>query len=359
MLLERVLAVLACAAIAGAQAPQANERAMISPADARIALVGRIDASNPARPRLAYPGTTIRFRFTGSAAAAAFVSDTENIYVEVVVDHGEPRVLHLSKGASEVVLATGLDNGPHTVEIVKRTETWQGILTFAGVRLAKDGGLVDPPAAPRRKLLFIGDSVTCGAGVDNYPACPTDRHRASNAYDSYGMVLGRRLDAEVHLVGYGGRGVVRDYRGKRDVLNAPQFFHYSVPSDDVAQRGEWKSDGWTPDAIVVSLGTNDWNLQKTEPLTEEEFAGTYVKFVGELLRTYPKAVIFLTQGSIVSDPVLSEYVLETVRQVADARVRWVESRHFPGSQCDSHPELLQHRQIADDFEAVLRHGLGW
>jgi hypothetical protein len=54
------------------------------------------------------------------------------------------------------------------------------------------------------------------------------------------------------------------------VLNAPQFFNYSIPADDPARRAKWIDDGWTPDAVVISLGTNDWNLQKTDPLTEEE-----------------------------------------------------------------------------------------
>jgi hypothetical protein len=77
--------------------------------------------------------------------------------------------------------------------------------------LGTGASLADPLPLPQRNLLFIGDPVTCVAGIDNWPVCPTEPNRHSNGYDAYGMVLGRHLDAQAALVGYGGRGIVRDY----------------------------------------------------------------------------------------------------------------------------------------------------
>jgi hypothetical protein len=70
-------------------------------------------------------------------------------------------------------------------------------------------------------------------------------------------------------------------------------------------------------------------------------------------------VIVLTQGSIVTDPVLSQWVQETVKRMNDPRVVWFASRHFPGSSCDSHPDKMQHLEIADDLEAELRKLMEW
>jgi lysophospholipase L1-like esterase len=308
---------------------------------------------------LAYPGITVRFRFTGMLAVVELTSEADGAYVEVVVEGGHPRVQRLAKGMNRVtVSAAQFGPGPHTVEVVKRTETWQGVLTFTGMQMGTDAALVAPLPLPERRLMFIGDSVTCGAGVDNYPVCPAETNRHSNAYDAYGMVLGRRLDAQAELVCYGGRGVVRDYLGNRN-MQAPQFFNYSVVADDEAQRAKWTGDAWTPDAVVISLGTNDWNLQKTDPLSEEEFVSDYVGLIHDVRKHYPKAFILLTQGSINGDPKLAEYVQATVRRVNDPRVLWFASRHFPGSTCDAHPDKAQHLQIADDLEVKLRELLGW
>jgi hypothetical protein len=333
---------------------------IIAPGDPRIQIIGRVDRTDPAHVRMQYPGVAIRFRFTGDLAVAQIFSDSDNASVTLIVEGTKLQIHHLVKGANELAIsAADLGPGPHTVEIVKRNGSWQGITVFEGLRLGNSASLIKPPPLPSRKLLFIGDSVTCGEGVDNYPVCPGDLYRSANAYDVNGMVLGRRLDAQSELVCFGGRGVVRDWQGHRDVLNAPQFFNYSIPADDPAQRAKWTDDGWIPDAVVISLGTNDWNLQKTGPLTEEEFVSKYVGLVRDVRTHFPKAWIVLTQGSIVSDPVLSEWVQDTVKRVKDARVVWFASRHFPGSTCDAHPDKMQQLQMADDFEIELRKLLGW
>lgn len=333
-----------------------TEVVSISPADSRISYMGRVDDRDPARPRIGYPGVTIRFRFDGRSAVVRMSTDSENAYVAVILDGGEPVMHHLAKGANSITLEAKAA-GPHAAEIVKRTETWQGIITFEGVTLAKDGGMLAALPLPARKLMFIGDSVTCGAGIEHV-TCKEDGFKPSDGYDSYGMLLGRRLDAQAHLVCFGGRGVVRDYRGLRDVLNAPQFFDLAIAADG-AQGAPWQHARFTPDGIVISLGTNDWNKQKDDPLTEQEFVGTYLKFIPAIRAQYPMAEIFLTQGSITGDPLLREWVREAVTKSHDAHVHWLESKHYPGSECDAHPTKADHRRIADDFEPEMRMVLGW
>jgi lysophospholipase L1-like esterase len=349
-----ILLILAAALTLAATPPT------ISPSDPRIQIIGRVDPSDPEHIRIAYPGVIIRFRFTGDFAVVQLTSDLDDTYVATIVEGGKPEIHRLAKGPNAIeISAADIGPGPHTIEVVKRTEPWQGTTTFNGIRLGAGALLTDPLPLPQRKLLFIGDSVTCGAGIDNWPVCSTEPNRHSNGYDAYGMVLGRRLDAQAELVCYGGRGVVRDYLGHRSGLNAPQFFNYSIPADDPARQAKWFDDGWTPDAVVISLGTNDWNLQKTDPLTEEEFVSKYLGLVRDVRMHYPHPWIVLTQGSIVTDPVLSQWVQETVKRSNDPRVVWFASRHFPGSSCDSHPEKMQHLEIADDLEAELRKLLGW
>src|SRR3974390_1480259 len=223
-----VILLLAASAVA---APPDTAPPVIAPTDSRIQIIARVDRSAPAHVRMMYPGVPLRFRFTGDLAAVQITSDSDDAYVTASVESGKPQIHRLTKGSNEVAIsASGLGSGPHTVEVVKRNGSWQGITVFDGLRLGTGAALVAPPPLPARKLLFIGDSVTCGEVIDNYPVCAGDLHRSANAYDAYGLVLGRRLDAQSELVCYGGRGVVRDWQGHRDVLNAPQFFAYSIPA---------------------------------------------------------------------------------------------------------------------------------
>lgn len=337
--------------------------ASVSPTDPHIKILGQYDGTDPEHPRFGYPGSGFLLLFNGSELRVEVSSDSDSSALTVVVDHGVPELRLLRKGANEVTLVHAPSPGRHTVEVYMRTETWQGIVTLLGVHLPDAGELLLPPILPRRKLLFIGDSVTCGAGIDNNAECKADPSLpANNAYEAYGMLLGRRFDAQSHLVCYGGRGLERDYRGLGEadnVVNAPQFYQLAIASDAVSGRVLWDASRWQPDAIIVSLGTNDFNLQKTKPLDEKKWVAEYVAFVHALRKNYRHSFIFLTEGAIVTDPLLRRMVQETAAKVHDKKVKYVPSSHYPGLPCDAHPTLTEHGKIADDLEPLIRQTLDW
>ncbi len=337
--------------------------ASVSPTDPHIKILGQYDGTDPEHPRFGYPGSGFLLRFNGSELRVEVSSDSDSSALTVVVDHGVPELRLLRKGTNEVTLVHAPSPGRHTVEVYKRTETWQGIVTLLGVHLPDAGEPLLPSILPRRKLLFIGDSVTCGSGIENDADCKADPERpASDAYNAYGMLLGRRLDAQSHLVCYGGRGLERDYRGlgiADGVVNIPQFYQLAVASDEPSSRVPWDASRWQPDAIIVSLGTNDFNLQKTKPLDDKKWVSEYVAFVHALRKNYRHSFIFLTEGAIVTDPLLRQMVQETAAKVHDKKVKDVPSSHYPGLPCDAHPTRMEHGKIADDLEPLIRQTLDW
>ncbi len=351
--------------ITGASPGSPMQAISIPPSDPRVAVMGRVDRSDPERVRMGYPGVTWRLRFEGAFLAMRVGCDTSHSHLAVLVDGGAPRVVRLERGDSEVMLAEGLAPGPHTVEVVNRTETWMGIVGVRGFLLAESGALLPPDPWPSRRMLFVGDSVTCGERIDRQPN-ETEPFASSNAYLSFGMLLARRFDAQVHLVCYGGRGLLRDWRGRRDVLTGPQLFEIALP-DEVGPPA-WDHALYTPDVVFVSLGSNDFNLA-IGPLPErEEFVSAYGRFVRSIRARHPQAHVFLSDGAIVNDQadptrpqktVLREYLTETARLLDDAHVRLAFSRHHPGDPQNSHPTREQHAAMARDLEPVIRRSVGW
>jgi Carbohydrate esterase 2 N-terminal/GDSL-like Lipase/Acylhydrolase family len=340
---------------------------LILPSDSRVAIMGRVDRGEPNRVRMGFPGVTIRLAFEGPSLSIRAADTSGHSSFAVVIDNGDPRTLRCDQGEHEYLLASHLAQGRHTVDIVRRSETWQGIVTFLGVRLASGQVLLPPAPWPRRKLLFIGDSVTAGEMIDREPTCPGDPFGPSNARESYAMLLARTLDAQCHLVAYGGRGVIRDWQGKSDVLNAPQFFDLAVP-DEPGPAPAWDHSLYVPDAVFVSLGTNDFNLALGALPEREVFVSTYVRLLRAVRERYPQAQVFVTEGAIVNDEsdserkpksTLREYLDETVRRLGDPRIRHVEAEHYPGDPCNAHPTREQHCLMARDIEPVLRAALGW
>lgn len=345
---------------------------LIPPNDARIAVMGRVDATTPSRIRIGYPGVTVRLHFEGTSLAMRAITDTPNNIFLVIIDGGAPRSVRFPAGENELMLADGLGVGEHSVDIVRQTETWLGVITILGFHLAPGGKLLTPNPWPSRRLMFIGDSVTCAEALDrsvvgtNDPAAwKKDRATSWNAYNSYGMRLARTFDAQVHLVCYGGRGLLRDYRDRRDVLNAPQFFDLAVPDEHNAPI--WRHAAYVPDVVVVSVGTNDFTLGIPAFPEREEWVATYVRFVHAIRAVYPVAQIVLTDGSLVNDDdparpqktVLNNYLREIASRLADPRVHVFTCRHYPGDPTDGHPTAEQHAAMARDLEPAIREAVGW
>ena len=361
-----VFAIVACLPLLIPSAVAAKGDDLIPPNDPRIAVMGRVDASTPARLRVGYPGVTFRIRFEGPSLAMRAIASTPNSYIAVFVDGGEPRVMRLPPGENEIALADGLAAGEHTVEVLHRTETWVGVITVLGFRVAPDGKLLAPHPWPRRRMLFIGDSVTCGEAVERPAGWKQERPASWNPYLSYGMILARTFDAQCHLVCFGWRGLIRDWRGRRDVLNAPQFFDLAVP--DEKDPPAWNHSAYIPDVVVVSLGTNDFSLGIGDFPERNDWVAAYVSFVRIIRARYPEAHIFLTEGAIVNDvadparpqkSILDGYIVETAARLADPKVHVFESRHYPGDAADAHPTAPQHAAMARDIEPIIRAAVGW
>ena len=356
-------------AVAGQQTAKDAPPVSLStlPSDPRIVYVGRVDRTDPAAPRFGYPGTGWTVRFQGPSLVMGVDSTSGTSALTLVLDGKQLPVAILENGANRVAVevpATTWDSSSvvHTLDVVKRTETWQGVVTFRGLAMGTST-LLSAPRLPERKLMFLGDSVTCGTGINNNATCKNPvTDPSSDVYDSYGMLLGRRLDAQSELVCAGGKGLERDYKGHGiadGTLNAPQFLDLAVATDDPKGRVAWDTKSYLPDGIVVSLGTNDFSLEATKPLDEATWVGEYVALLKRLRAEYPQAVIFGTEGAIVTNPLLRKYIQEAVAKVNDPKIFWAESKHYPGNGCDGHPSREQHAHMAEDFQDVLREKLGW
>ena len=325
----------------------------MSASDARVARMGRTVDADAGAVRFAYPGVSFFVRFQGTSLAVDAASTGDRSYLDVIVD-GAVRTLHVEPAGRRLVLADGLPPGAHTVQVLHRSETWHGTVTLA--RFATDGGFVAPPVLPARRLMFLGDSVTCGEALERTPPGPK-QPAWWNPRVSYGMLAGAALQAQVHLVCHGGRGLVRSWNGKTDEFNLGRLYELAIA--EPARPEPWDQRRYALDLIVSAIGTNDFNQGIPE---REAYVREYVRLVRTLRRDHPQARIVLTEGAILNGEkkaALREYIDETIRRVADARVYHVVSQHYPGDAADAHPTREQHARMAEDLVPQLREVMGW
>jgi lysophospholipase L1-like esterase len=252
------------------------------------------------------------------------------------------------------------------VELVRRNEAWQGVAEFRGLTLPPGCELLPAPPLPPRKLLFIGDSMTGGERIDRLPPENDDTPRTANASRAFGMLLGRWLNAQVHLVSYGGRGVMRDWQGKTDTGTAPEFFERALPDD---KDSRWDHATYAPDAIVICLGQNDLNAGLID---EGVYTAAYERFVQRILAVHSHAVLVLSESPLQSeDPAsgdaprraLLRRCLETIvahqRAAGNTRIVVAPQHKQPGTAVEGHPVAFQHEQIAQQLLGPIRQLTGW
>ncbi|HYL98212.1 MAG TPA: SGNH/GDSL hydrolase family protein [Blastocatellia bacterium] len=323
-----------------------------------IQYIGRIDFTNPKRPRFWASGVCIMARFKGSYCDI-LVNDEQlygnnHNYIEIVIDDGKPFRVQTTGVANSIRAAAGLVGGEHTILICKDTESGNGYLEFLGFKCA---GLLPLPVqtGPIRRLEFVGDSITCGMSADLSIPCGKgqwfDQH---NAYLAYGPVTARSLGTEWSLTSVSGIGLIHSCCGM--TITMPEVFDKLNPR---ANAFPWDFSRYQPDAVTICLGQND-GVQDSA-----KFCDAYVRFIEQVRAHYPQAeIVCLT--SPMADAALTAFlkasltsVVERMNKSGDAKVHsfFFSKRYHNG--CWDHPDVAEHQQIANELEPYLKQLLGW
>ncbi len=348
-------------------ADTASTPAVVAAQDARIAIMGRVAGTESGGVRMGFPGSVIRFAYRGPAPVMRFSASSDDCWFNLAVNGWDPAPMRLTRGESTAIVPAGVaPESGYAVELTRRTESWQGVATFLGLELPAGCELLPPPPWPERRLLFIGDSMTCGQYIERLPPENDATARTSNAGRSFGMLLGRRLGAQVHLVSYGGRGVMRDWEGRSDTGTAPQIFERSLPDDPASS---WDHAAYQPDVVVICLGQNDLSTGLPD---EGAFLKAYADLVARVREVHPQAGIVLAESAMHGEDSGSEdaarrvflrAILESIivrrRAAGDTRIVFAPLHKQPGTVHDSHPVAFQHEKIAEELTAPIRKLTGW
>ncbi|HEY6504040.1 MAG TPA: SGNH/GDSL hydrolase family protein [Chitinophagaceae bacterium] len=321
-----------------------------------IQYTGRIDFTDPKFPRFWQPGVYITAKFTGSSCEI-ILNDEElwgknHNYIEAVVD-GKAVRLQTKAKRDTIKVAENLLPGEHTLVICKNTEANIGYLELVGIRCDQ---LAEPAPKPGRRIEFIGNSITCGTGSDQ-SAIPCgkgvwqDQH---NAFLSYGAITARVLNAQYHLSAVSGIGLMHSCCNM-DVIMPQVFDKVSMRNNTIA----WDFKKYQPDVVTICLGQNDGIQDSTA------FTNNYIVFIKKLRVYYPKAMI-ICLSSPMGDASLTKFMKRTltaaVKKMNSDGDKKVSSYFFSKQYhngCDSHPDLGEHKQIADELTALIRKKMKW
>jgi len=320
-----------------------------------VHFVGRVDTTDAANAKFAWSGTGVVARFEGTEVSVTLGGSQQ---YTVVIDGTVQPTLKAKDGKN--ALASGLDAGEHTVELYRRTEASQGVATFMGFDFGSWTLLGVP--APTRRLDFVGDSITCGYGDEGPDMNCSFSADTENHYLAYAAVAARALGAELSTVAWSGKGVVCNYGDAADSCQDPLPIYYDRTLPDDA-GSKWDFSRFVPDAVVINLGTNDFDTDQ-DP-TQEQFESGYRALLERIRTAYPDAYILCTNGPMMSGNDLSTlmgYIDNVITALADPKISSFAITPQDGSDgygCDWHPSIARHEKVAMTVTAALKSKLGW
>ena len=329
--------------------------------DARIQWMGRVEQSESGTA-MGFPGVVFRFNYHGRAPIVHMHASTPTCYFNVRWNDSPPIIMQLNEGDNELRLPFP-DAATATLEFYRRTESWMGTVVFQGLSIHPDTSISKPPALPQRKLMFIGDSVICGEFNERFPPNELVSPETTNVETSVGPILAKKLNAQVHMIAYGGQGILRDWSGEtkgEQVVLAPDYFERAVPSNP---DSKWDHTQYQPDVIIISIGT-DFDSGMLE---DEDYNEVFFKFTQRVREAYPNAHILLTESGFQSDQPKHPhfryreqlkttllYVVKEFHKLRDEAISFTPCGYYAGTSKDSHLTVFQHMLLAGELFEPIR-----
>ena len=329
----------------------------ITPQDPNIRYIGRWDMSDPAAPKATWTDSEVTASFKGAAinAKLKYTGSYPASYYQVTVD-GQPTISISPKPGEELFsVASGLPDKEHTVEIIRRDEAaWAAPFVFEGFQLEKEGKLMPLPPRSDKRLLIIGDSISCGYG-NEASVGEHNPHDKQNGYMTYGAIAARKLGAEVEIIAWSGRTLF------------PQNTMVELYDRTLAQSPTPKADlkSWVPQVVLIDLGTNDFRNPR-QPPDQAGWINAYKTFIGTIRQTAPDAYIFVASGPMGTPANWDQWAKTVVADLTAAGDKKISYLPFPnqdvsvdGKGGDWHPSIKTHIKMADRLVGEIGKAVGW
>lgn len=303
------------------------------------------------------------------AGKAADVPDNEENYARIAVYADDVRVVctQLTSRRTVLRIPTG-DGEKHIIRILKLSEVAMSIVCIESIDIPATAS-ISPTAGKNLKIEFIGDSITCGYGVDDEDPLHLFKTATEDVTKAYAYKAAMKLNADYSLFSASGYGIISGYTDdpeKRvpEELIPPYYKSLGLTYDLIdgvpaTQDISWDFSRFIPDVIVINLGTNDESYCQDDQEKLNEYAGLYTEFLKEVRALNPGAYIVCTLG-LMGDalfPYVEKAVADYTRETGDTRItaaRLTPQDPEKGYVCDYHPLESAHEKAAEEIVGVIR-----
>lgn len=334
-------------------------------------------------------GSGAAFTFTGRECAFELVADANYqsgalgaVRYAVYVNEEQTEEGQLTE-PTRTVTVHAKEGAPATVRVIKLSESAQSSFGIRDllVRGKSEKSLslcaadqVNDAYQYAHRIEFIGDSITCGYGVDGKYGTDTFQTANEDVTKAYAYRTAQKLGAAYSMVSYSGHGIISGYTGNGKINTAqlvPRYYGQVGHSSALVEgKHKIQDDLWdfpaeqAPDLVVINLGTNDASYTGSDSAKQAEFSAEYVKFLKTVREKNPDAHILCTLG--IMGTTLCDAVENAVtvyqKETGDDRIasmRFDLQQEADGFAVDWHPSAATHEKAAEKLSEYIRLWLKW
>ena len=262
-------------------------------------------------------------------------------------------------------------SGKHTVKVLKVSECPQNNVTIEEIRV--DSDKITPSENGSHTIEFIGDSITCGYGVDG-SLKETFVTSTEDGTKTYAYKTGEYFNADISCVSYSGCGAVSGYTfgDTPNTQNLMKDFYELTghswdqykPLKTTIDNYKWSFDE-IPELIVINLGTNDYSYTKNNSDKKKQFRTAYKELIEMVRKNNPGSEILCVLGLMGNDlygdieTVVAEYKKDTSdKKIGCCEIDAIDADE-DGYGTDYHPKEASHERAAKTLINEIMERYGW
>lgn len=337
-----------------------------------VKLIGRTAEAEGIR-WLALSASGIEFTFTGTSAAITVVGDNMISNPDkqarfAVYINGEKTMDEMVDSAEKTYTVFTADEAAETtVKLLKLSEAAESTMGVKAIDVTSIGD-IQPTAEKELKIEFIGDSITCGYGVDDEDRDHHFKTATEDATKAYAYKTAQILDADYSLVSYSGHGIISGYTTAGNKVAAqqiPPIYQQFAKSYGTynsifnVSEVDWDFSKFQPDFVVINLGTNDDSYTAGDKDRVLEYADAYAEFLKTVREKNPDAHIICSLG-VMGDRLMVGVKKAYEKYTEETGDSNISTFHFKpqdgstGYAADWHPTAATHDIAAADLSEYIK-----
>lgn len=328
------------------------------PDNKNVKLIGRTYAENEIL-WFALSGSGIEFTATAKKAAITLIGDktatddkeTNKARYAVYVD--DEKIVDERMDCPEKTITLFNSDSVKTAKIrfLKLSEASESIIGIKNITADE----IKPTESKKLKIEIIGDSITCGYGIDGKNELEDFSTATEDVTKAYSYKTMQALNADYSFVAYSGHGIISGYTGdgvkRADQLVPPYYekFAFSFGGTDSFNplEKQWDFNRFVPELIIINLGTNDDSYCGEDQNRVDEYVTKYEEFLGVVRKHNPNAKILCILGFMGERlcPAVERTVENFKKNTGDTKIychKIHDQNPANGYGCNYHPTPKSH-----------------